>query len=189
MTNTRVCGNFIERKKGRRCEVLKYSMTGVTKTPMPQGGVRGGDCESTWRGGEWIEIPRATAPENHDPCPEILHRKTPRVKFNRAKIVSGKLTHKNEILDNTESNEDITESERARRIWSRNEGMSRVSNGDRRTVTDRNMSMTRRGERGEVTGVRGHVSRRSSVHVVVGGSLESHVVEEVGEGGRVQGWC
>jgi hypothetical protein len=87
------------------------------------------------------------------------------------------------------SNEDITESERARRIWSRKGGMSKVSNGDRRTVTDRNMSMTRRGERGEVTGIRGHVSGCSSVHVLVRGILETHAVEEVGEGGQVPGWC
>jgi hypothetical protein len=33
------------------------------------------------------------------------------------------------------------------------------------------------------------VSGCSSVHVVVGGSLESHVVEVVGEGGWVPGWC
>jgi hypothetical protein len=83
---------------------------------MPQGGVRGGDRERTRQGDEWIEIACATAPENHGPCPEILHRKTPRVKFNQAKIVSDKLTYRNEILDNTGSNEDITESERARRI-------------------------------------------------------------------------
>jgi hypothetical protein len=122
-------------------------MTGVTETPMPQGGVRGGDHESTRQGGDWIEITHATAPDNHGPCPEILHRKTPRVKFNRAKIISGKLTYRNEILGNTGSNEDITESERARRIRSRKGSMSRVSNRDRSTVTDRNMSMTRRRER------------------------------------------
>jgi hypothetical protein len=164
-------------------------MTGVTKTSMPQGGVRGRDRESTRRGGEWIEITRAAVPENHGPCPDVLHRKIPRVKFNRAKIVSGKLTYRNEILDNMGSNEDITESERPRKIWSRKGSMSRVSNGDRRTVIDRNMSITRRRERGEVTSVRGHVIGRSSVHVVVGGSLESHAVELVGKGGRVPGWC
>jgi hypothetical protein len=47
------------------------------------------------------------------------------------------------------SNKDITESERARRIWSRKGSMSRLSNGDRRTITDRNMSMTMRREREE----------------------------------------
>jgi hypothetical protein len=74
-------------------------MTGVTKTSMPQGGIRGGDHESARRGGEWIEITRATAPENDSPCPHILHRKNPTVKFNRARIVSGKLMYRNEILD------------------------------------------------------------------------------------------
>jgi hypothetical protein len=33
------------------------------------------------------------------------------------------------------------------------------------------------------------VSGHSSVHVVVRGSLESHAVEVVGEGGQVLGWC
>jgi hypothetical protein len=35
------------------------------------------------RDGEWIKVARTTAPENHDPYPEILHIKTPRVKLNR----------------------------------------------------------------------------------------------------------
>jgi hypothetical protein len=81
------------------------------------------------------------------------------------------------------TNEDITESERARRIWSRKGSMSRLSNGGRRTVTDRNMSMTMRRERGELTGVRGDVSGCSSVHVLVRGRLEGHAIEVVGEGG------
>jgi hypothetical protein len=89
----------------------------------------------------------------------------------------------------TGSNKDITKSERARRIWSKKGSMSRVSCGNRRTVINRSMSMTWRGKRGEVTGVRGHVSGCSSVHIVVGGSLESHAVEVVGEGERVQGRC
>jgi hypothetical protein len=61
--------------------------------------------------------------------------------------------YRNEILDNTGSNEDITESERVRRIWIRKGSMSRVSNGHRRTVTNCNMSMTRRRERRDITGV------------------------------------
>jgi hypothetical protein len=64
-----------------------------------------GDRESTRRGGEWIEITRATAPENHGSCPKILHRKTPRIKFNQEKILNGKLTHINEIVDNMGSND------------------------------------------------------------------------------------
>jgi hypothetical protein len=68
---------------------VKCSMTRVTKMLMPEGGVRGGDLESMRHGGVRTEVTRATAPENHGPCPKILHTKTPHVKFDRARTVSG----------------------------------------------------------------------------------------------------
>jgi hypothetical protein len=89
-------------------------MTKMTEAPMPKGGVRGDGGEGAWRRGDRIEVTRATAPENHGPCPEILHRKTPRVKFNGTEIISGKLTDGNKIFDNARSNKNITKGKYAR---------------------------------------------------------------------------
>ena len=114
MASTSVCGDFIEREKRGGSKALESSMTEVTETPMPKCGVCGGSGESAWRRGDGVEVTRATAPENHGPYPEILHRKTPRVKFNRTKIVSGKLTDGNKIFNNARSNENVTKRERVR---------------------------------------------------------------------------
>jgi hypothetical protein len=57
----------------------------MAKVAMPKVGVGGDGGEGAGHGrldGEWIKVARTTAPENHGPYPEIVHRKTPRVKLN-----------------------------------------------------------------------------------------------------------
>jgi hypothetical protein len=77
----------------------------MAKAAMPEvsvGGDGGEGARHRHRDGEGIEVARTTAPESHGPCPEILHRKTPRVKFNRIMIV------RDEIFNNARSNKNIT---------------------------------------------------------------------------------
>jgi hypothetical protein len=73
----------------------KASRPGVTETPMPKGGVGGNDGEGVQRGGDRVEVSRATAPKNHSACPKVLHRKSPQVKLKRTKIVTSERTNIN----------------------------------------------------------------------------------------------
>ena len=46
---------------------------------------------------------------------EILHRNTKRVKFNRNKIISGKLSNRETVFDNVRGNKKIIKVKRARK--------------------------------------------------------------------------
>jgi hypothetical protein len=76
-------------------------MAKVTETAMPEGGA-GADCEREGpkdRRHEGVERPGTIAPDDHAPTPEVLHRETVWVKFNRTLIFNGELTNGNKILD------------------------------------------------------------------------------------------
>jgi hypothetical protein len=48
---------------------------------------------------EGVEWPETIAPDDYAPAPEVLHRETVWVKFNRTLIFNGELTNGNKILD------------------------------------------------------------------------------------------
>ena len=56
---------------------------------------------------EWIQWPRAIAPDDHITRQEILHRIATGIKFNRTIIVSGELANQNKILDKFRGNQNI----------------------------------------------------------------------------------
>ena len=68
--------------------------------------------------------------------------------------------------------------------------MAGVRDRKRRAITEHDVFMWRiRGNRGEVTGRRRHVSGDSSVHDPLRRSLQTHGVEVVGESGGIPCRC
>ena len=83
-------------------------MPKMTKTTMPNRS--GGSEECRGAGGWWkerVEVARAIAPGDHVPGLQILHRKTKRIKFNRAIIIGDKTTNGNQILNNVGGHQNI----------------------------------------------------------------------------------
>ena len=87
-------------------------MTKMPETTMPQ--VRRGDSGEAMCGGrtERVELAGAIAPSDHVPSAEILQRKTKRVKFYGAGVISGKLTDRDKILDEARCDKNIIKNER-----------------------------------------------------------------------------
>ena len=56
---------------------------------------------------ERVELAGAIAPSDHVPSAEVLQRKTKRVKFYGAGVISGKLTHRDKILDEARCDKNI----------------------------------------------------------------------------------
>jgi hypothetical protein len=65
-----------------------------------------------WRGSKWIERSGAIAPGDHGPGPEVLHRKTKRVKFDETIVIGGELTHRDKVFYYLGRNKDIVKTER-----------------------------------------------------------------------------
>jgi len=87
----------------------------MAKTAVPEvgGGGRSGGDKSRWcrhvsrRRMQRIKGPRTIAPDDHVPGTKILRREAKGVKFNGTVIIFGKLSDRNEILNNVWSNENI----------------------------------------------------------------------------------
>jgi len=76
-------------------------MAEVTKALMPQ--LRGHIGEE----GMTRCVDRRKAHGDHTPGPEVLHRKTMRVKFYRIVVVSGKTKNRNKVLDDVGRNKTL----------------------------------------------------------------------------------
>ena len=92
---------FIKLYRMNTPEFVEDSRTGMTQTSVPQRSR--GDCGDVGMKvgvvGGWgygLEIARAIAANDHASRPEVLNRKTKRVKFDRTCIISSKLTYRNQ---------------------------------------------------------------------------------------------
>ena len=65
-------------------------------------------------GGEGVEGSGTVAPGDHVPGTEVLHRKTKRVKLYGNRVVNGKLSNRDKVLDDIWSNKNNTKVKRAR---------------------------------------------------------------------------
>jgi hypothetical protein len=88
-------------------------MTGVTKATMPNI-VRGGGCgENTGRRVlERIKLPCTIASKKFTPRKQVPHRKTKRIKIDRAIIISSELTKRDKIFNNARCNKNIAKMKR-----------------------------------------------------------------------------
>jgi hypothetical protein len=83
----------------------------VTEVTLPNIMRCGGCGESTGRRVlERIKLPRTVALKKLTPGKKVLHRKTKRVKIDRAIIISSELTDRDKILNNARCNENIMSS-------------------------------------------------------------------------------
>ena len=100
--------DFIVGDMARTLKTLHGVMTGVSKSAMPK--VEGGGDDMCFGGrgtAYWVEWSGAIASKNLDPCGKCLHRKTPRVKFYRNKIISGKFANGKKIFDDMWNDKNI----------------------------------------------------------------------------------
>jgi hypothetical protein len=88
-------------------------VTRVTEAMMPNI-VRGGGCGEIMgrRVLKRIKLPRTIASKKLTPRKKVLHRKTKRVKIDRAIIISSELADRDKILNNARCNENITKMKR-----------------------------------------------------------------------------
>jgi hypothetical protein len=88
-------------------------VTRVTEATMPNIMRSGGCGESTGhRVLERIKLSHTIASKKLTPGKKVLHRKTKRVKIDRAIIISSELTDGEKILNNARCNENITKMKR-----------------------------------------------------------------------------
>ena len=81
-------------------ELAEGVTTWMTEATVPEGGGGGGEQGvSSNRKVQWVERPRAIAPDDHFPGQEILHRTTRRVKLHRTVVIRSELTNRNKILN------------------------------------------------------------------------------------------
>jgi hypothetical protein len=73
-------------------------MSGVTEAVMPEWG---GASDKSSGGGDaqWVERTSALTSDEHPPRLQILHRTTGGVKLDRTVVISGELTHRNQVLN------------------------------------------------------------------------------------------
>jgi hypothetical protein len=101
--------NIFNTRDGSVASELRESFgTKITKAMVPEFGRRSGEEG----GGDWwkvkrVEGGRAIAPGDHAPGPKVLHRKTKRVKFNKARIIGGEFTSRNKIGDDFMRNKNV----------------------------------------------------------------------------------
>jgi hypothetical protein len=84
-------------------------VTGVTEATMPNIMTGGGWGESTGRRVlERIKLSRTIASKKFTPRKKFPHRKTKRIKIDRAIIISRELTNGDKIFNNARCNKNIT---------------------------------------------------------------------------------
>ena len=83
-------------------------MARMSKTAMPKvGGGGGEEVLSLGWNAESVEGAGAIASKKYGLGEEILHRKTKRIKLDRAKVIHGELANRYKFFDNTGNNENI----------------------------------------------------------------------------------